>query len=113
MSQWSKAKRAKVYTSGSGMCGYCGVFLHEHELTIDHVIPKSMGGSNGLSNLMCSCKTCNSSKGTKSLEDYRLYISIGKSKYSGVITTTQYKQLVQLGQSFDLPDHLFPFEINS
>lgn len=33
--------------------------------TIDHIIPKSHGGQNKMSNYVLACKSCNSSKGAK------------------------------------------------
>lgn len=49
-------------------CVYClatGVALE-----LDHVIPKSRGGEHSLANLVAACKSCNSSKGTKSLSEW-------------------------------------------
>jgi hypothetical protein len=43
-------------------CVQCG---SEKELSIDHIKPKSKGGSDEESNLQILCKSCNSSKGNK------------------------------------------------
>ena len=37
----------------------------------DHIIPKYLGGSNSVENLIPSCTQCNSSKGKKSLAQWR------------------------------------------
>ena len=41
--------------------------------TIDHIIPISQGGTNNLQNLLICCRSCNSSKGKKNIEQYRKY----------------------------------------
>ncbi len=48
-------------------CLKCG---EEKKLTADHVVPLIAGGSNGIDNIQPLCKSCNSSKGTKTI-DYR------------------------------------------
>ena len=53
---WHKI-RAKVLGSGS-RCHYCGTLA----TTVDHVIPKSRGGTDALSNLVPACARCNYSK---------------------------------------------------
>ena len=52
----------------SRKCAYCGA--ENVPLNIDHVIPKSKGGSNRVSNLVLACVQCNQMKGAKSIEDF-------------------------------------------
>ncbi len=47
-------------------CTYCVIELGaDIEPTIDHVIPKSLGGSNEEFNLVLTCVNCNRNKGGK------------------------------------------------
>ena len=46
-------------------CVRCGKSFRKGDIEIDHIIPKSMGGTNSRSNLQCLCKHCNTSKGNK------------------------------------------------
>ena len=47
-------------------CAYCGVT--DVPLNLDHVIPRSRGGSNRVSNLVCACVPCNEEKGPQPVE---------------------------------------------
>lgn len=49
-------------------CLRCG--KRTKKLTIDHVVPLSLGGSNTIDNLQPLCLKCNQSKGAR-VEDYR------------------------------------------
>lgn len=51
-------------------CYYCGVVLG-NDLTLDHLVPRSRGGTSGLGNLRPACKACNMEKGNLTLEQYR------------------------------------------
>lgn len=45
------------------VCWYCGRNVEDpKELTIDHIIPRSKGGTNDMDNIFMICKGCNSSK---------------------------------------------------
>jgi 5-methylcytosine-specific restriction endonuclease McrA len=49
-------------------CAYCG--KEGVPLQIEHIHPKSKGGSNRVSNLTMGCDDCNTDKGNKKIEDY-------------------------------------------
>ncbi len=59
-----RPSKAMIYKRDNNSCQYCGSTRH---LTIDHVIPKSKGGSEEWTNLVVACSTCNTKKGDKLL----------------------------------------------
>jgi hypothetical protein len=58
-SEIQPAVRCAVYLRGGGRCVYCLTELTKATLQIDHVTPRSEGGSNLPENLVPSCGTCN------------------------------------------------------
>lgn len=55
-----KMKRKKKVLARDGWaCRNCGA---THNLTVDHVRPKSAGGTNVQSNLQCLCRSCHDEK---------------------------------------------------
>jgi hypothetical protein len=48
-------------------CAYCD---SENELTLDHVVPQSKGGSDQTKNLVCCCKSCNRDKAHTPWEEW-------------------------------------------
>jgi len=51
-------------------CAYCGV--ENVSLEIEHILARSKGGSNRVSNLCLSCHSCNQAKGNKPIEEFLL-----------------------------------------
>jgi len=56
-------------------CVYCGD--NDTHLEIEHIIPKSRGGSNRVSNLTLACHKCNEKKGNKTASEFG-YLEIQK-----------------------------------
>ena len=48
--------------NGWYVCVKCGKKYRKGDMDIDHIIPKSKGGTNSRYNLQCICKHCNRSK---------------------------------------------------
>ena len=46
-------------------CVYCGEIYELHQLTLDHVHPRSKGGEDISSNVVTACTKCNQDKGSK------------------------------------------------
>lgn len=57
-----------------GRCYYCGIILSPDICTTDHVIPSSLGGNNSSENFVPACNLCNSTKGTRDVEVFRLVL---------------------------------------
>ena len=66
-------KRLAIYLRDGFTCVYCEKNLHgaaPQDITLDHVLPRSMGGSNESSNLITACKRCNCARGNKPVADF-------------------------------------------
>ena len=57
--QW-KLTRRRVFLRDGYTCQYCG--KQTRELTLDHVIPRHLGGEHTWENVVSACKTCNHRK---------------------------------------------------
>ncbi|MBF0537246.1 MAG: HNH endonuclease [Nitrospirae bacterium] len=45
-----------------GICHYCSATFHPSQITMDHIIPLSQGGTSIKSNIVAACKPCNTKK---------------------------------------------------
>jgi len=85
-SKWIRPeKRVALYESDGWRCVYCQRLLDGdhiesmHERTLDHLVPRSLGGSHGSHNLVTCCGHCNSARQELSLRDwYRVLRGLGQ-----------------------------------
>lgn len=93
----SYLKRERIHKNSEYKCVYCGKSLEEmifyKTYTIDHKIPIAKGGGNEEENLVISCRSCNSRKGTKTHNQYIKFINIYK--------TERYKKYIKEGKYFN------------
>ncbi len=61
-----KLTRKEVFRRDGYSCQYCGESARE--LTLDHVVPKHMGGDHSWTNIVTACARCNHIKGGRTLQ---------------------------------------------
>ncbi len=112
--QFSTSKRISVHAKTDGFCAYCGTKVGIDDFVIDHLHPKALGGRNNIENLMPACWSCNSSKGSKTIEQFRLFSAVKKVTGDTIFGQAQVEYLHQKGAfkalGFD-DDHKFHFEV--
>ena len=90
----SGRKKRLIWNRDDGRCHYCQAELSWKDKTVDHVIPRSKGGSNRSWNLVIACFPCNQLKadsdpGEKLLKlvlmrmrAHQMYIMLLRSRYT-------------------------------
>jgi len=61
-----KLTKREVLRRDNYTCQYCGE--HLPSLTVDHIVPRHLGGEHTWENLVTACPTCNHRKGGRPLE---------------------------------------------
>jgi len=62
-----KLNRREIFRRDNFTCQYCG--KRTLDLTIDHVIPRHLGGTHTWDNVVAACSICNHRKGGRSLAE--------------------------------------------
>jgi hypothetical protein len=62
----TKRTRFEVLKRDNHTCRYCGGVAPDAILTVDHVLPISLGGSDDPTNLVAACRDCNMGKASTS-----------------------------------------------
>lgn len=62
----SKRTRYEVLKRDNHTCRYCGESAPDVRLTVDHVTPTALGGSDSPDNLVAACRDCNAGKASTS-----------------------------------------------
>jgi len=99
MSRFSTSKLSRVLDTHGNNCWYCGIELkpwtingkQKDSFTIDHLIPISRGGTNEATNLVPTCSFCNTSKGNRTLEEYRQSL-VDKQPYGSAAKLLEFAQ---------------------
>ena len=63
---YNKDLREFIFSKTKGRCSYCGAKAEE----IDHIVPRSNGGTNSSYNLTPACRSCNEKKSSLSLKEF-------------------------------------------
>jgi 5-methylcytosine-specific restriction endonuclease McrA len=87
-------------------CAYCG--RTEVPLEVEHIVPKSRGGSNRVSNLTLSCHKCNREKGSRTAKEFGhpeiQAVARQPLKDAAAVNTTRWELWRRLSES-GLPVH--------
>lgn len=85
-----KLSRRSIFARDNYTCQYCG--HRGPDLTVDHVVPRRLGGPTSWENLVCCCKKCNTRKGDKTLAQvgFSLRTKPRRPKYVPFISLTKF-----------------------
>ena len=76
----TREKRKILYFISGGKCPSCNKQIqNKHRnlldsyMTVDHIVPKSLGGTDNIDNLRPLCRDCNNKRGNAAIEDLLAY----------------------------------------
>ncbi len=67
-----KLTRREVFRRDNYTCQYCG--RRDGGLTVDHVMPRHLGGPHIWTNVVAACPACNHHKGGRKLEESHMHL---------------------------------------
>lgn len=62
--------RKMIYDEANGRCALDGRKIAYEDMTLDHIEPLDVGGADEVSNLQCTCFSCNQFKGNVRPDDF-------------------------------------------
>ena len=68
-SRWRKIREQVIRRDG--VCQQCG---SDERLSVDHIVPRTLGGNDSMNNLQVLCSSCNSRKGGRFFESAKTQI---------------------------------------
>jgi 5-methylcytosine-specific restriction endonuclease McrA len=72
--QTVKFNRRNIFARDNNQCQYCGKKFPTSELSLDHVVPRSQGGTSTWENIVCACVTCNVRKGGRTPKEANMHL---------------------------------------
>ena len=64
-----KYSRESLFQRDKYTCAYCGDVFKKNKLTIDHINPKSVGGTKSWRNTITACRPCNEFKANRTPDE--------------------------------------------
>lgn len=74
VSQRGKLNKRLWKAGGDNFCFYCAEKLSRRQRTLDHLTPKSRGGTAALSNMVLACRSCNNAKSDMTLVEFNHFV---------------------------------------
>ena len=90
-------------------CHYCGT--EERLLQIEHVMPRSRGGSDAWNNLVFACEPCNQRKGTQTVTDAGLKVDLLKAPRPNQVRRGQTQRRLTVSELYRQLGVLFPSKV--
>ena len=72
----SPANRKALYGEQYGNCAGCNHHFEARHLEVDHIIPRSRGGTDHMGNLQLLCSSCNRIKGDRGMEYLKVKLQL-------------------------------------
>ncbi|MCY3977275.1 MAG: DNA methyltransferase [Chloroflexi bacterium] len=66
-----RTHRHRLYGEQEGLCLGCDTHFPFKVMEVDHILPKSRGGTDHIENLQLLCTHCNKSKGSRTMAEWR------------------------------------------
>ena len=66
-----RTHRHRIYDEQEGICAGCKTHFPFRVMEVDHILPKSKGGTDHITNLQLLCSGCNKIKGNKTMAQWR------------------------------------------
>jgi 5-methylcytosine-specific restriction endonuclease McrA len=89
--------RKNILLRDRNTCQYCGEAMPPSELTLDHVVPRSRGGSSTWENLVACCHICNRHKGNRLLSEIDDMILLREPRPFSLHTSRQIMRMLGRG----------------
>ena len=84
--KWRKIREQIIRRDGC--CQMCG---SDERLSVDHIVPRTLGGDDNPNNLQVLCSSCNSSKGGRFFDRARTPPTLPVSFYPENASTSHYR----------------------
>jgi 5-methylcytosine-specific restriction endonuclease McrA len=81
-----KYSRKIILLRDQYICQYCGYAGTNKDMTIDHIVPKSLGGEHSFTNCVAACKGCNITKGARRPEEANMKLINNIKHYNSALS---------------------------